>query len=464
MDKENRHIDHIFKEGLHDFEMQPTGALWENIADRLPEKKKKRSLIVLFPLGIAASLILLFSILYSNKNTAVIDIEPQLTFEEDTPCPLIIDEKTIEETIIVAVDESTNTPKSKNSISTNISKKSIAKKERFSNQEESALHSKNIAYTHTKEKEIPIVNSSSENDSHSLNNIPQVPENIIEQPLHNELVENNSFPPLDTLPKIKESLEKQNTKKWSIQPQLAQLNYASLRGNSTFGNNISTQEFNTSLSYGVKIAYHPTDRLAIRGGLSSTQITVNTPLQSSFDFSAVQGFVGHPDFNIISDATIESETPEPSSDSGLDNDGFNIPDAPEGRDEENDNPSRPAFVQGEFEQQISYIEIPLEVSYKLIDKRVSLSLISGISTFVLVENESNATFQNGLIRGFDNSINNLNPTVFSNNFGIGLHYNINKTIKFNLEPTVKIQWNAFNSETNFRPYIFGIYSGISFQL
>lgn len=464
MDKENRHIDHIFKEGLHDFEMQPTDALWENIADQLSKKKKKRKVIVLFPLGIAASLILVFSILYINKSATIIDIQPQLTFEEDTPCPLIIEEKILEEAVVVTIDESTNIPARKGSNSTNTSKNNLIKKKRFSNQKELAANSKSIAYTHAKEKEIPVVNSSSENDSHSLNNIPQVPEKIIEQPLRNKIAKNNSFPPLDTLPKIKESLEKQNTKKWSIQPQLAQLNYASLRGNSTFGDNISTQEFNTSLSYGVKIAYHPTDRLAIRGGLSSTQITVNTPLQSSFDFSAVQGFVGHPDFNIISDATIESETPEPNSDPGLDNDGFNIPDAPEGRDEENDNPSRPAFVQGEFEQQISYIEIPLEVSYKLIDKRVSLSLISGISTFVLVENESNASFQNGLIRDFDNSINNLNPTVFSNNFGIGLHYNINKTIKFNIEPTVKIQWNAFNGETNFRPYIFGIYSGISFQL
>ncbi len=457
MDKENRHIDHIFKEGLHDFEMQPTDSLWDNIADQLPKKKKKRRIIVLFPLGIAASLALLFSIFYINKNATITDIQHQWTFEEDTPCPLIIKEKILEEAVVI-VDKSANETTRKVPLYTNPSKNSIKKQERFASYKKSASNSKNIAYVHPKENETPVAITPSEKKLHPLNDIAQEPEKIIEQPFNNKLVENPSLPPLDTLPKIKESLEKENIKKWSIQPQLAQLNYESLSGNSTFGDNISTQEFNTSLSYGVKVAYHPTDRLAIRGGLSSTQITINTPLQSSFDFSSVQGFIDNP---TIPDAS-ESPTPvaEPDPDPLNQNDNDN-PDTPIDRE---DSPSTPTFVQGEFEQQISYLEIPLEVSYKLIDKRFGLSIIGGVSTFVLVENKSNASFLNGSTQEFDNMIDNLNPTVFSNNFGIGLHYNINKTIKFNVEPTVKVQWNAFNSETNFRPYIFGIYSGISFQL
>ena len=53
---------------------------------------------------------------------------------------------------------------------------------------------------------------------------------------------------------------------------------------------------------------------------------------------------------------------------------------------------------------------------------------------------------------------------FSTNFGIGLKYGFMKSFEFNVEPTFKYQLNTFSSDAgNFKPYLFGIYSGISYK-
>ena len=122
------------------------------------------------------------------------------------------------------------------------------------------------------------------------------------------------------------------------------------------------------------------------------------------------------------------------------------------------------FSKGNINQQINYLEFPLEISYKLLDRKLGVTLIGGVSTFILTKNQSSVAFENEQSRDFGDQLVNVNSTVFSNNLGLGIQYQLTKNLKLNVEPTVKVQWNAFNNQSDFRPYILGIYTGLSLHL
>ncbi len=69
--KERKNIDRLFQEKLKDFEAVPPENLWENIAEKLKEKKKKRRVIPIWwkLSGVAAIFILGWSGLNYYNNT-----------------------------------------------------------------------------------------------------------------------------------------------------------------------------------------------------------------------------------------------------------------------------------------------------------------------------------------------------------------------------------------------------------
>ena len=59
---------------------------------------------------------------------------------------------------------------------------------------------------------------------------------------------------------------------------------------------------------------------------------------------------------------------------------------------------------------------------------------------------------------------NLNNMHFSSNIGLGFSYNFKRRFQANLEPMLKYQINAYNSNTgNFKPYIIGISTGLTYK-
>ncbi len=117
--------------------------------------------------------------------------------------------------------------------------------------------------------------------------------------------------------------------------------------------------------------------------------------------------------------------------------------------------------EGTVKQEINFIEVPLEINYLLIDKKLQLNVLSGASILFL----SN---QNNLIRTTENKIinlgeaSNINQTHFSINFGFGLSYPIFTKMRFNVQPTFRYQINTLNQNNN-NPYYIGIYTGLSFK-
>ena len=117
---------------------------------------------------------------------------------------------------------------------------------------------------------------------------------------------------------------------------------------------------------------------------------------------------------------------------------------------------------GYLSQQMSYMEVPVEVSYKLLDRKFGIQFITGVSTLFLNDNKV-SVMSNGLSTTVGEA-NNLNKVHFSTNIGLGFKYSFWKSFEANFEPTFKYQINTFNENSGgFKPYIIGLYSGLSYK-
>ena len=117
---------------------------------------------------------------------------------------------------------------------------------------------------------------------------------------------------------------------------------------------------------------------------------------------------------------------------------------------------------GQINQRMGFIEVPLEMSYKLLDKKFGINVIGGMSTLFLNENRISLE-SNGSVLNIGQA-NNLNDIHFSSNVGLGFKYTFWKSFQANFQPMFKYQINTFSNDSgNFKPYFVGLYSGVSFS-
>jgi len=115
-----------------------------------------------------------------------------------------------------------------------------------------------------------------------------------------------------------------------------------------------------------------------------------------------------------------------------------------------------------IDQELAFLEIPLEIQYKIINTKLGISAIGGFSALFLNSNEIYSTLNgNSTLIGKATNINNLS---YSANLGFGFNYKLSNKLNLNLEPMFKYQLNTFrNTSGNFKPYFIGVYSGLSFR-
>ncbi|MCA0131345.1 hypothetical protein [Winogradskyella alexanderae] len=284
----------------------------------------------------------------------------------------------------------------------------------------------------------------SENDSKLLNKIEDdktiLVEDINKQSIEDAIAANN---------KTTNEKEKDKQNRWSIAPNVAPVYFSSLgQGSpvhSQFNQNAKSSDIN--MSYGIAGTYAINKRLKVRAGVNRVNLNYTT--------SDVIGFIGSEAVSRGVSAQFENLdlSSGVQSVSLVSSSMMNRATMPEAFNTQ--------FV-GDLDQQFGFIEVPLELEYKLIDKRFGLNFIGGFSTFFLSENEIYAD-----INGSSTMIgeaNNINSTSFSANLGLGLDYSLSKQWNFNLEPTFKYQLNTFNNTSgNFRPFFIGVYTGLSFK-
>jgi hypothetical protein len=121
------------------------------------------------------------------------------------------------------------------------------------------------------------------------------------------------------------------------------------------------------------------------------------------------------------------------------------------------------YLGGSIIQNFNYLQMPVMLRYKIIDKNLDVNVIGGISYDFLLNNNVFARTQSGK---YDvGKTEGMNSLAFSSSLGMGMEYSLSKKISLNLEPTFRYFLNPMKqmSVATIHPYSFGIFSGFSYR-
>ncbi len=237
------------------------------------------------------------------------------------------------------------------------------------------------------------------------------------------------------------------TKRWNIAPNIAPVYYDSFGGSSIdsqFSDNNKQGEVN--LSYGIQVAYAINEKLIVRSGVNKVDVGYNTEDVGFGIASLGRGNgISNTQSIVVSDYQNGSVSLAPPP--GDVNSEILV---------KSQNP-------GLLNHSIGYIEVPLELKYALTSSKIGIHMIGGVSTLFLEDDEVSiiaGSFRNENVSR-EQTVNDIS---FSGNIGIGFDYKLSDKFKINMEPIFKYQFNGFNdSADNFKPYYFGVYTGVSFR-
>ncbi|MEN9656033.1 MAG: hypothetical protein RL311_972, partial [Bacteroidota bacterium] len=242
--------------------------------------------------------------------------------------------------------------------------------------------------------------------------------------------------------------EKEKWSKWAVNSYVSPIFFNSFTNGSPLSDEFAANEktFNTSTSYGVGVAYNINKRLSVKTGVSN--------LNLDFDTENIAFYSSFEDQSKIANTNIERNAngkylvlrheKDPSKDAA-ENLGI----------QSNQN-------LGNLNQRTQYIEVPIEMSYAIVNKKIGVAIKGGMSTLFLTENEVSIKAADGNMQ--IGKASNLNDVHFSSNVGLGFSYNFMKNFQLNLEPTLKYQINTFNKNAeDFSPYVIGVNTGISYK-
>jgi hypothetical protein len=258
---------------------------------------------------------------------------------------------------------------------------------------------------------------------------------------------------LEELLNEKESKLKKGSKRnrWQLASNVAPIFLGSVSNGSPIDSTLSknSKSYNTNVGFGVAVSYAVNDKFSIRTGLNKVNM--------SYDTNNISFFSG------IQAKTLQAVSPTATS--AMIHVESSAGPASNLTPETELLPFENSFVHknsGYLRQEMGYLEMPVEMTYNLLDKKFGLKIIGGFSTLLLQDNSIMI-----ISEGMDTYLgeaNNLNDVHFSTNLGLGVKYSFLKSFEFNIEPTVKYQLNTYSSNAgNFKPYLFGIYSGISYK-
>ncbi len=500
--KGNKNIDQLFKQRLQGMESTPPPAVWANIQEELGHNKRDRKVIPLWWKlgGVAAALVLLFAVSNMfisenpdnhilNDDSLVNEVETKFNSQKTN------DDYKQEKTLIEEVktdSEFNNTVI--NSQNTNVANKPLVNKDAFLPKKDVLKTKKhlinssvaNIVTTNTNntlQKNITIANSKSNiakntiaknnpvsnqittvvkgNESNIVKDVIAVKEGVVitesnklkEELEEDKIIDTEKESIFDAIDEQKEAVAKTTddmpADRWAISPNVAPVYYNTLRQGSSIDPSFSdnTQNGEVNMSYGINVSYALSPRLTVRSGVSSVNLSYATGGLdlATGDASVALQAVTFNDTGIVVTAVDQGALNNVEAGSPF---------------EKLTKKSTSGDVS--LTQNISYTEIPAELTYALVNKKLGINLIGGFSTLLLGNNEVSVTandFENVL-----GEANNLSDVSFSTNVGLGLSYQLSRKFKFNVEPMFKYQLNPYtDNSVQFKPYYVGVYSGLSFK-
>lgn len=503
---EKKNIENLFREKLDAFEANPPQEVWDAIEFDLKNKEKKRRIIPFWwKLSGVASLFVVgytFFNFYSNtQNTTPLNSNekhnpnwPSNNNQKTNANDFVVEEKESPQSDVVSGNNSetvqqteANSPKSKSASSDGLTvvhstsdnkksnKQSISTpNEKWSNQTNlndkivinhsvvSPTKPQTSSHHATKdlvsaEKKRATLGNENDNKTIAQNTSKQplteksttekMSETVAEEPFKKQdstsfaVVEPNA---LEELLKEKEqkSTQKQKINRWLVSANVAPIYFGSFVNGSPIDESLKDNKktYNTSMSYGLQVAYAIDKKWNIRTGVHYLSFSYNT--QDLVFYQDLKAEVMK-NINPTQQARYIQIQPLNNVSTQLDK-------------------MVTERFDGVLNQQMGYIEMPVELSYKLLNKRFGVLVTGGFSSLFLNKNDIYLNSDGANMRV--GNATNLNNFHLSSNIGLGLNYTIFKHFDARIEPAFKYQINAFSSDSgSFKPYIFGIYSGISYN-
>ncbi|HET8854344.1 MAG TPA: hypothetical protein VFM60_00355 [Salinimicrobium sp.] len=436
--KEKKYIDRLYQEKFKDFEAAPREAVWESISSQLQKKERKRRILPLWyrVAGVAAliTLILLIGDWFRPIKAPVVVRDADL--RELKQSPLVPEDNNA--SVIAASREKEDENEKISSLSASEGMTEINSKK--SSDQESTNRNKEIS-------QASVISASGVERTLEINGDRIAMEFGQEKDL-NEISGKSLFEEIKNTMEETVAVESSPESNIEISTFAAPVFYGNLGEGSfldpQFNDNSSQSEI--TYSYGVQLAYALTENLKIRSGVSIVSMSYNT---NGVEYHAV--LRPQAISNVVYDKSQFQELSTQKSSAGN-----AVPVTGMYR-------TTVGSINGAFlNQKLGYFEVPVELEYNLVDKKIEINIIGGASTLFL--NENIISVNTGDLTTKLGKAGNLNDISFSTNLGFGMDYNLSEKFKLNLEPVFKYQINTFDSSTGaFQPYYFAIYSGFTFQ-
>lgn len=224
----------------------------------------------------------------------------------------------------------------------------------------------------------------------------------------------------------------------------------------------------TNVGGGVSIQYKTSKRLRFESGVyysqngqSSGRSNSLFAMDSKFDYASGSSQIGEEQI-FANSVSLRQGSIAMNSEAGV----VNITSTPEGvvlaaaSEAEKGDFSSVLTTSGEFAQVFDFVEIPLYLRYSIVDRKIGIDVVGGLSAGLVVGN--NAYVENNFGRqriGDTEDISNLN---FSGTVGVGVNYDLSKHLSLAVEPRFNYYLHSINTnpDVTYRPYRFGLYTGI----
>lgn len=449
MNKFDQHI----KDKLSQPQLPPLDA-WKNIQEKLDEKEKKKRIIPLFYWigSTAACLVAGISIYYFNQNDAVNVnhtptnevVKTKSTSKESTKKDWNniehTNEKSSDNKIVSSVKKSTESNQKIIQSSSSYFENIIGESSLFSNiiPNQKEDKTQELGQTSSTQKDNFVQNNSSFNPKNEVSGKETNPKILEEKPLELVLQEEKK--------KKKEKVEiKQKSPLLTISSYINPTKMLDSKSILADEFNDHTIKNNLTVTYGAKISVRINDKINVRSGISKVELEQNTTNINSGINTGVYALSAnmpkspnnityHSNIRVVDDNTSHTTMTMLSSETNT------------------------------MEQKVHYIEVPLEVEYKLASfDKFNILAIAGGSYYAVTKNSISLADTNTRSNYKLGEANNLNNSSYSANAGVKLEYNLSNKSSINLEPNYRYMLNPLKNVDAKNPSLLGLNLGFSIK-
>ena len=453
-------LDELFRSKLDDFEQVPPSYVWMKIQEKQNEGKRKRMAYALRMGGIAAALLLAFLLGWQLQEHRDLLKESPVVAEKEQQEDQVREQKQPKEgeSSAVAVQESATSEKKPPSLA---EKKAMAK---AGNKPEIQGPAK-VPVSHRSPAFLAMANvkietpdvirelkSKRANDEENELNLTEEDRKIIEM--------NKRYHGVTPDAKAEKS--------WSIGAQVSPAYSVNQRSyDAAYASNMSGpgEKQSLSLGGGISFRYEAGKRWSIQSGLQYNRLNQSSGSSVSREnamFGPSNDQLGYTYYN-------NKVHREPTGQMVMNGSAgvIEIERLPSSvrvsASLESTEKNQMLLTSDDFEQRFEYIEVPLFVRYKLVDKTWNMHMLGGFSANMLVGNE--VFINGGDGRSYVGKTKDMSRMNYSTSIGFGMGYRLTDKIQLNIEPQLKYYLRSLsdNPDVHFKPYSIGVYTGVSYR-